>query len=55
MDHLLLFGTAMPTDGTEGSEVDTDLSGSDLARMGQSRAGRRGAKQHERFQARTKA
>lgn len=55
MDHLLLFGTAMPTDDTEVSEVDTDLSGSDLARMGQSRAGRRGAKQHERFQARTKA
>lgn len=55
MDHLLLFGTAMPTDGTEVSEADTDLSGSDLARMGQSRAGRRGAKQHERFQARTKA
>lgn len=55
VDHLLLFGTAMPTDGTEVSEADTDLSGSDLARMGQSRAGRRGAKQHERLQARTKA
>lgn len=60
--ELLLLDIATSIDHTEVSEVDTKVSelhtgpsGSDLARLGQSRAGCRGAKQQERFQTRTKA
>lgn len=67
--ELLLPDIATSTDHTEVSEVDIEVSevdtevselhtgpsGSDLARLGQSRAGCRGAKQQERFQTRTKA